>query len=216
MTKKSLAVFDLDKTLTIRDTYLLYLFTALKTYPTRIFRCIVLPIHTIAFLCGFRGNAWLKERFLGAVLAGRTISEIQRINEQFLHRLLKGGMNHSTLDLLEHHRNKGDRLVLLSASLDLYVNDIGNALGFDQILATRAEVSEDVLTGKLAGPNLKGPEKVRALKSLLGNARDDLEITAYGDHKSDVDLLGWVDHGFWINRTAALERLATAHSIGFV
>jgi phosphatidylglycerophosphatase C len=216
MTRQVLAVFDLDETLTVKDTLVPYLLLALRRHPAMWLRCMGLPFNLIAYLLGLRNRAWLKERFLRGVLGGRTKDEIARINKEFISGLMKDGLNRQVLSLLEMHHAQGHRLVLLSASPDCYVNDIGLALGFTDTIATRVDIAGDSVTGYLAGPNLKGPEKVLALENELGEQLPDYELTAYGDDVSDQNLLAMADHGYWVRRTPELERLARELDIGFI
>ena len=76
----------------------------------------------------------------------------------------------------------------MSASPELYVTPIGRRLGFDTVLATRLEVDADGrLTGRLLGPNCRGPEKVMRLREWRG---EGLALAyAYGDSSGDREML---------------------------
>ena len=65
------------------------------------------------------------------------------------------------------HRTQGHRLVIISASLGAYLRPIGERLRFDAVLATELEAGPDGrLTGRIAGENVRGPEKARRLDSV--------------------------------------------------
>ncbi|RUM42418.1 MAG: hypothetical protein DSY80_07205 [Desulfocapsa sp.] len=216
MNRKVIVVFDLDETLTQKDTYIPYLLLALKCHPGKLPASLLLPFITVPYLLGIRNNTWLKEQFLRMVLKGRTTKEIHRINELFVSRLLKNGMDTQILHILKNHQAQGHWLVMLSASLDCYVADVGAALGFNETIATEVGIRDGRLTGNLAGPNLKGVEKLRALENHLGAKRKHCEIIAYADHPSDQDLLAWADQGFWVRHTPELDCLAAKLNIAFV
>src|SRR6202042_1225072 len=90
------------------------------------------------------------------------------------------------LAVLEAHRAAGDRLVLMSASPDLYVPKIGQLLGFERIVCTEIEWQGERLDGRLASPNRRGEEKARCLESLRGEY-PGLPVIAYGNSSSDLD-----------------------------
>jgi phosphatidylglycerophosphatase C len=95
------------------------------------------------------------------------------------------------------HQQRGHRLVIVSASLDVYLAPTGKALGFDQVLATELEVGSDGrLTGRLLGPNVRGVEKSARLREWLAQelAGVPYQLWAYGDSAGDRELLAMADH----------------------
>ena len=72
------------------------------------------------------------------------------------------------------HRQAGHRVVIVSASPTVYLDAAGRRLGVDAVLATELEVGADGrLTGRLAGPNCRGEEKVKRLQAWLdGSGRE--------------------------------------------
>ncbi len=89
--------------------------------------------------------------------------------------------------------------MLVSASLSLYLEPFADAVGFDDVIATRLEEDSGYLTGRLYGRNVRGPEKAARLRGLLGP--DLAELWAYGDSAGDRQLLEMADHPTWIRRT---------------
>ena len=66
------------------------------------------------------------------------------------------------------HRTQGHRLVIVSASLAVYLRPIAEHLRFDAVLATELEVGDDGrLTGAIDGANVRGAEKARRLDAWL-------------------------------------------------
>ena len=193
-----LVIFDLDGTLTRRDTLIPYLSGFLVRHPWRIFRTLHLPVVLAMFFLGFISHARLKEYFLTAFLGGATREQIQQWSSTFIEKLRANGLRERGLKALKAHIASSDHTVLLSASLDFYVNELGTELGFDKVICTSAEWSNDRLTGRLASANHRGQEKVRQLE-LLKSSFPDTYITAYADNDSDLELLRSVDNGILIN-----------------
>lgn len=97
---------------------------------------------------------------------------------------------------IDWHKKRGDMLVMVSASLDLYLETVAEALGFDHLLCTRLSISHRVFDGALLGRNCRGPEKVNRLRDLLGNL-SDFDIHAYGDSAGDREMLDAVEHPYF-------------------
>jgi phosphatidylglycerophosphatase C len=105
-------------------------------------------------------------------------------------------MRPEVLERLDAHQARGDRVVLVSASYEVYLLPLGRLLGVDGVLCTRLEVASDGrLSGRLDGPNCRGPEKVRRLEAWLAeHGLADAELWAYGDSAGDRELLARADH----------------------
>jgi phosphatidylglycerophosphatase C len=113
---------------------------------------------------------------------------------------------------VEAHRAAGDRLVLLSASPDLYVPSIGALLRFDRTLCTELEWVGDRLNGALKTANRRGTEKVRCLE-WLRTQYPDVPIVAYGNSDSDLPHLERADRAVLVNANGRTRRLAAEAGI---
>ena len=98
-------------------------------------------------------------------------------------------------------KKNGHKIVLASASLNIYVEEIGKILGFTNIISTKVEIDKNKkITGRLDGPNLRGIEKLNAVKKIIGK-NDYKNITFYTDSISDTPMLNWVEFPVIINPT---------------
>ena len=149
----------------------------------------------------------LKSALLQATLGGCRRAELDAWTAQFVSGLLRHGLLGDALAAIAQHRRQGDALVLLSASTDLYVPAIGQALGFGEVLCTGVEWDGDTLVGRLTTPNRRGVEKVRCLAELRAR-HPQLPIAAYGNTASDLGHLGLADRGVLVNGTRHARRVA--------
>jgi HAD superfamily hydrolase (TIGR01490 family) len=202
-----LTIFDLDGTLTRHDTYIRYLFGYLVRHPWRFLLALHLPWFVLQFYLGRISNTVLKEKFLSACLGGLERPVLLRWTQTFLDELFANGFREEGLSTLDRHRKRGDVLVLLTASLDLYADDLGSRLGFHQVICTQVEWQGNKLSGRLSSPNRYGAEKVRCLQGLKENYRG-YSVIAYADHHSDISLLQLADEGVLVNGKADSCRLA--------
>ena len=211
----ALAVFDLDGTLTRRDTLLPYLAAFLRQHPQRLARLPLVLSALARFALGRADRGAVKSAAIRAVLGGRTRQEIDAWTGEFVPHLLAHGMRADALAALEAHRRRGDRLVLLSASPDLYVPAIGRALGFAETVCTGIAWDGERLTGRLTTPNRRGAEKARVL-SALRRDHPGLKVVAYGNSAGDLAHLALADRAMLVNGSARARRIAARSKIDCV
>jgi phosphatidylglycerophosphatase C len=170
----------------------------LRSHPAR-FPAVLRLLPTLGrFALRRADRGQLKSAFIHATLGGRTRVELAAWTGRFVPQLLAHGLWPDALARIAAHRTQGDVLVLMSASVDLYVPAIGRALGFAETLCTPLLWNGDHLDGALAGANLRGGAKARALKELRGRYPGH-EIHAYGNAASDLGHLCLADHGVLVN-----------------
>jgi phosphatidylglycerophosphatase C len=201
------ALFDLDGTITWRDTFLPFMWGFLLRHPRRLLELWQLP----GALCGYwvdRDRGLLKSRIISMAMRGASHAEIDAWAEDFVGALQRRGrLRPVALRVLEAHRTAGDCLVLLSASPDLYVPKIGRLLGFERTLCTEIAWDGDRLAGNLKTPNRRGEEKSHCLKWLRGQYRNFLVI-AYGNSTSDLNHMREADRALLVNGNAEARRAA--------
>lgn len=207
----SVAVFDLDHTLSRRDTFLAYLLGFLARHPARWPASLILPAAVLWHKSGRRDNHWLKRTFIKTILGGLEPRALETRTNRFVAALVARGLWRRGLETLERHRRAGDRLVLASASPDLYVEPLAAVLGFDLVICTRLAVDPaGRITGELDGGNCYGPAKLARLAGLLEGRPPEARLTVYSDHHSDLGLLRVATHPVAVNPTPALRRQALA------
>jgi phosphatidylglycerophosphatase C len=201
----TLAVFDLDGTITRHDTLLPFLGGYLLRHPWRLPR-VLLAVPALLRWCADRDGGAIKGAVIHAVLGGLTRAQLEHWSAAFVPRVLARGLYGEALRAIRQHREHSDRLLLMSASTDLYVPRIAQALGFDESVCTRLEWRADGrLDGHLATPNCKGEEKRRCLAALI--ARDGPQrVVAYGNAGSDLPHLRLAQQGFLVNAPSRLLR----------
>jgi phosphatidylglycerophosphatase C len=195
----AVAIFDLDGTLTREDTFLRFLVTYAIRHrrPTPLaILPFVLGLYAIRVIADRTAKGCLVKVFCG----GRATAEIDAHAGWFLENWVRGRLRPEVVEAMERRRAAGLRTILLSASPDLYVPVIGRALGFDDVVCTQIATVEGLCGGTIVGPNCKGGEKVEAIRRLLDRQEAPPGSFAYGDSRSDLPLLRWVDHGFLVSR----------------
>jgi phosphatidylglycerophosphatase C len=202
----ALAVFDLDGTITRSDTLGPFLWGYLRRHPWRVLR--VLPALPAPFLYLInRDRGALKGAAIHTVLGGLPRPTLERWADEFVRALIPHGLYAEALTIIEQHRDRGDRLLMMSASTDLYVPRIAQALGFSEVICSQVRWREDGrLDGRLAGLNCHGEEKRRRLAEVLARDAPD-RIYAYGNSSSDLAHMALAHQAFLVNAPARLTRV---------
>jgi phosphatidylglycerophosphatase C len=202
------ALFDLDGTLTWRDTLVPFLAGYTLRHPARLLRLWRFAPALIGFAADGGDRGRLKSRMIRAVMGGDARAAIGLWAQQFVAALeSRGVFRPAALAALAAHRSAGDHLVLLSASPDLYVPLIGRALGFERTVCTEVRWRGDRLDGELCTPNRRGEEKVRCLEALR-TLYPGASIIAYGNSGSDLAHLRRADRALLVNANSAARRAA--------
>ena len=120
--------------------------------------------------------------------------------------------------ILDDHRKAGRPLVLATTTPYDLVKPLADALGFDDVVATRYGVKDGVYDGTLDGEFVWGPGKLRAVAQwAMENAVDLGESWAYSDSYYDIPMLNAVGHPVVVNPdprmllTALLRRWPVVH-----
>jgi len=212
MTAPKLAVFDLDGTLTWNDTLLPFLTGYWWRHPLRWLRAWRLLPAVAAFLVT-RDRGRFKSRVIQTVMGGAARASIDAWADHFVDAIvLKRCLRPEALATVETHRAAGDRLVLLSASPDLYVPRIGRQLGFEKTLCTEIAWAADRLDGTLLTPNRRGEEKRRCLEALR-REYPGLPVVAYGNSGSDLPHMIDAERALLVNADGAARRAANRAGI---
>ena len=182
----NLALFDFDGTISDRDSFLLFLKYA-DPLPFYLSCTILLP-RILLFLVQRYPNRNLKEDFLTRMLKDRTSVELKKLSERFCADKIPDIIRPGAYQRIRWHQQQGDEICIVTATPRLILEPWCLAHHL-KILGTELETdSADRLTGKLAGENCRGEEKVRRIRAafqLDGYAA----IHSYGDTSGDLPML---------------------------
>ncbi len=102
-----------------------------------------------------------------------------------------GFVREEALERIRWHKNQGDKIVVVSASLDLYLKPWCETYDLD-LICSKLEVKEGRLTGKyLGGDCTAGEKRTRVEKAY--DLKNYKKVYAYGDTNEDNELLAMAD-----------------------
>lgn len=194
------AAFDFDGTLSLRDNVVPFLVRFAGTLAApRGFAAATLTVAK-AGRAEWTRNA-LKAAVLQHLVAGREAADLDDSARAFAEEIVRHHLRAEAVDRAAWHRDQGHRIVIVSASLAAYLRPVADHLGFDAVLATELEVDDDgLLTGRMVGANVRGPEKVARLDAWLDGATPF--VWAYGDSAGDKELWARADRAVRLGRRA--------------
>ena len=203
-----LAIFDLDGTITRRDSLAPFVLGfLLRRRPWRLPALVLVLPALLGSALGVVDRGSLKSALIRAALGGCGRAELERWRSVYVADLLAHGLFAEATAAIHSHAAAGDHLVLLSASTDLYVPAIGRALGFHEVICTGVRWDGERLNGRLTTPNRRGEEKARCVTALRARFAG-IETVAYGNAASDLPHLKLVERGVLVNGSAAARREA--------
>ncbi|MCL6697365.1 haloacid dehalogenase-like hydrolase [Sphingomonas sp. NSE70-1] len=121
-----------------------------------------------------------------AALDGEPRSRLTDAAFQYVRDILPASANQPIHDRLKAHQEAGDRVILMSSSIDLVVSQIAAVLD-TEYRASVLEFDDDLCTGRLAA-DLTG----RKADQLRGLAGPGIETWVYTDNRSDKNLVASV------------------------
>ena len=142
------------------------------------------------------------------ILDGFSVAEMQELVGDAMEPVLRPLVYDEPLHLVRRHRERGERVYIVSATLQEIVQHIADDLGFDGAVGSTCEIVDGVYTGRSLRA-AHGVGKAQATRELAASEGLDLaECTAYSDSHTDVPFLEVVGHPVAANPDRQLRRIA--------
>jgi HAD superfamily hydrolase (TIGR01490 family) len=146
------------------------------------------------------------------ILKGFRVDELRTLVAGAMEPVLKPLVYREPLDLVRRHRERGERVYIVSATLQEIVDELAHELGFDGAIGSTCEIADGVYTGRYLRA-CHGDGKAAALRELAEQEGFDLAAsTAYSDSHTDLAFLEAVGNPVAVNPDRALRRIAAERS----
>ena len=189
------AAFDFDGTLTTRDTFA-------RVIGWRISRCRLIH-HWVAtspllakYALGLVSNDTHKMALFFRRFRGWTLPEFIKHTTDFATARIPHLLRPAAVEKLQAHLRWGHTVVIVTASFPHWIVPWARSANVSVVLGSHLEIERKRLTGRMAGPNCYGPEKLRRLLAAFPD-RDQYTLIAYGDSRGDRELLAAADEAFF-------------------
>ncbi|PPU93571.1 HAD family hydrolase [Xanthomonas albilineans] len=198
-TPSALALFDFDQTVTSGDSYSGFLRRVATPAQQASVRWTIGP-WLVGYRLGLISAVAIRERVTRMVFAGRAAEEIATQAAVYAEQALPPLLQAQMMQRIAWHQAQGHHVVLVSASLDLYLRPWCAQHGL-ALICNRLEACDGRLTGRYAGGDC-GPHKaalIRARYTLSAYRR----IYAYGDSREDRPMLALAHERWYRGRRIA-------------
>lgn len=146
-------------------------------------------------------------------LRARTPAQTTAAHKRFMAEVIAPNLHSSALELVRSHRERGDRVALVTATNDFITAPIAKAFGIDTLIAVRLERGPGgTITGRIDGTPSYREGKVERVAQWLAEDGTDWagfgRISVYSDSLNDLALLERATDPVATNPSAALEAIA--------
>ncbi len=187
-----LALFDFDHTITTCDTYSRFL-RRVATPEQRAQAWWRVGPWLLAYRLKLISAERIRRRVTAQVFSGRHAADITQMARDYAREHLPRMVRPQMLEQIRWHTAQGHTVAVVSASIDLYLQQWCDELGL-QLICNRLEVQDNRLTGRYAEHDC-GPRKVALIHSRYELSKY-LRIHAYGDSAEDRPMLA-LAHERW-------------------
>tara|TARA_B100000035_G_scaffold315452_1_gene336370 strand:- start:4022 stop:4684 length:663 start_codon:yes stop_codon:yes gene_type:complete len=118
---------------------------------------------------------------------------IEQLREQYLQEVILPMIPDKAYELVEHHKRKNEKLLIITATNSFITKPIGKIFGIDDLIGTDPEELKGNFTGRVSGIPAFQDGKINRLLSWLSDrnlSMDSFEkIFFYSDSRNDIPLL---------------------------
>lgn len=196
-----LAIFDVDYTLTKRETLIeLYLFL-LTRKPSIIKHFSKTLKAAFYYLFKVYDVGKVKESFI-SFIDGIDETEMQKIVKDFYEKRLSKIIYKDAYDTMKKFKSEGYLIYLISASAEFYLRELYNIKEVDMVIGTTFRLENGVYKSVIEGKNCKGEEKVKRLMEVIEKEHLEVDFKSscmFSDSLSDLPLFNLVGRPYLIN-----------------
>lgn len=190
----AIAFFDFDGTLTSKDTLIEILKFARGKFLFYAGLVLLSPV-LFAYKIRLISNQRAKEIMLSLYLRGMRVEEFESLCKEFAETRLPALLRKSALIELRRHLQNDTQVVIVSASPENWILPWCQQFNI-KCIATKLKIRNGRITGKIAGRNCHGNEKVKHILKKY-NLSHYTKIYAYGDTPDDLPMLSLATESFY-------------------
>jgi HAD superfamily hydrolase (TIGR01490 family) len=152
-------------------------------------------------------------RFALAPLTRHTLAELEALHQEFMAVHIEPLMLPKAQALVQKHRDRGDHLLIITATNGFVTRPIAARLGIDDILASEPEILDGRYTGNCVGTPCFQVGKITRLNEWLATRDVSLvDSYFYSDSINDLPLLEQVENPVAVDPDDRLRSIAEARS----
>ncbi len=189
-----LALFDFDGTITTDDSLIKFIRFIVGDAQFIGGMLILLPM-LIAYKLKLIPNDKAKQYMLSYFFKGMNEEKFKQGANEYSLNHIKKILRPKAMEKIVWHKEQGHKVVIVSASIECWLKPWCEQNNLD-IIATKLEIKEGIITGKFLSKNCYGIEKVNRVHERY-TLSDYEYIYGYGDSHGDKELLALADDSFY-------------------
>ena len=189
-----LAFFDFDGTITTDDSlikFIRFVVGDVKTAWGMILLSPMLITYKLKFIPNYKAKQWMLSYFF----KGMDEQQFLKVAKEYSLKHIDTILRPKAMEKIAWHKEQGHKVVVVSASIECWLKPWCDINGLDMI-ATKLEIKDGMLTGKFLTKNCYGIEKANRVKEAYNLSNYDY-IYAYGDSRGDKELYALADESFY-------------------
>lgn len=205
---ETIAFFDLDNTILIGTSGMMYLRYLLKTPEAAFHKKLSAALQAARYRFAMIDYVAVSVKLVDSV--SNSSEEVAReVYQHFFDEVLCQHISPLARQRIAEHQAQGHRVAILSAATQYVVEPVAREVGVQDVLCTRLEVKDGLFTGKVIDPPCYGPGKVHYARQFLQQHGAELaDAYFYSDSDVDLPLLELVGHPVAVNPDKKLTQLA--------
>jgi len=188
----NLALFDFDGTLYPKDSFTGFIFYTLSKRHIVRKGLQILPWIQAYYLSLYPAHS-MRPRLFQSMFKNISADFVDKLAEEYAQKIVKN-LDPKLFKQLKLHQQKGDQVVLVSASVDLYLKPICKFLNIE-LICTQIEIKSGLITGNYISEDCSCEQKKIRIQQQY-NLDDYQYIYAYGNSEEDLEMLSLADYPY--------------------
>lgn len=189
-----LSLFDFDGTITTDDSLISFIRFVVGDAKFIWGMTLLSPMLT-AYKLKLIPNYRAKQYILSYFFKGMAKEKFMQVAKEYSLKHIDTILRPKAMEKIAWHKEQGHKIVIVSASIECWLKPWCDKNDLD-LIATKLEVKDGIVTGKFLTKNCYGIEKANRVQEQY-NLGDCDHIYAYGDSRGDRELLELADEKFY-------------------
>ena len=191
---KKLALFDFDGTITTDDSLIKFIRFVIGDIKFVAGMAVMSPMLT-AYKLKLIPNYKAKQYMLSYFFKGMSEEKFVKVANEYSLKHIDTILRPKAMKKITWHKEQRHKVIIVSASIECWLKPWCDKNNLD-LIATKIEVKDNIITGKFSTKNCYGIEKANRVQEQY-NLNDYDHIYAYGDSRGDKELLELADESFY-------------------